>query len=96
MGSIVKLPEKQFNVQNIAKVRSKNFEKHERYETNIPKFPFNVKVKMTLTFILEVFCKRNLFVFERHCNGVNEDKAQRQYDNRLRNNKLKYEKNDTI
>ena len=52
----------------------------------------NVKVKMTLTFILEVFCRRNLFVFERHCNGVNEDKAQRQYENRLRNNKLKYEK----
>ena len=47
---------------------------------------------MTLT--LEVFCRSNLFVFERHCNGVSKDQAQRQYDNKLWNNKLKNEKND--
>ena len=54
----------------------------------------NVIVKMTLT--LEVFCRSNLFVFERHCNGVNKDQVQRQYDNKLWNNKLEYEKNDTV
>ena len=55
-----------------------------------------VIVKMTLTLTLEVFCRSNLFVFERHCNGVNKDKAHRQYDNKLWNNKLKYEVTDTV
>ena len=54
----------------------------------------NLTVIMTLTLTLEVFCRSNLFVFEGHCNGVSEDQAQRQYDNKLWNNKLIYEKND--
>ena len=47
---------------------------------------------MTLTLTLEVFCRSNLFVFEGHCNGVNKDQAQSQYDSKLWKNKLKYEK----
>ena len=54
----------------------------------------NLTVIMTLTLTLEVYFRSNLFVFEGHCNGVSEDQAQRQYDNKLWNNKLIYEKND--
>ena len=52
----------------------------------------NLIVIMTLTLTLEVFCRSNLFVFERHCNDVSKDQAQIQYDNKLWKNKLKYEK----
>ena len=40
LGSSVISSERQFNVQHISKVRSNNFEKHGRYETNIPNFSF--------------------------------------------------------
>ena len=95
MRNIVIPSERQFNVQHISKVRSKNFEKHGRYETNIPKFSFKNQ-NYILTLTIEVSCRSNLFVFEGHCNGVYKDKAQRQYDNKMWNNKLKYEKNDTF